>query len=432
MRHRICIFKGVCLFGFFMSVSHSAYAVRADYTLGVQAEYTDNIALTEANTKNETTLSLLGGFLANHAAADLDANVRGLLEYANYLENTYDNEVLGSLSAVAEWRQLPGALHWAVEDYFTQTALNAQAAETPDNRVNANAFSAGPDIIMRLAPATTLETHLRRSEYYFEDIASDSGRNSILASWVRAVRPQLSLSANVGYEETKYSERGLSDYDRLDYFVSADTQHGRSEFLVDVGASSIDKNIGDDVSGFLGRLSLGRQIRTNARLDVDVSTQYTDSGTDLLAAGSAPFEMDRSGEQISGDVFFDRRIEARYTSGSSEMNWSGYLIARDEDYELLPQDRESKRIRLDFHRAIAESLYLNGYVQYGKETYKDLSQDNKDTELGLGLERRLARKITARLDYSFLNRNSNVAGADYDENRVLFLMYYGSDPQQFR
>ncbi|MBI5462560.1 MAG: outer membrane beta-barrel protein [Gammaproteobacteria bacterium] len=433
MSYKAWICDRVCVFGLLLLLTHNAYAVRADYMLGVQTEYTDNITLAETNTQDETTLSLLGGFLVDHSAAELDVNARGLLDYRNYLEDTYDDEPLGSLNARAEWRPLPGTLHWVAENYFTQTTINSAAPETPDNRVNANAFSTGPDVIFRLAPATTLETHLRRSEYYFEDSnTADSSRNAITVGWVRAIRPQFSLSANAAYEGAQYSDQSQNDFTKSDYFIRADTQRGRSDLVADVGVSNIDRNVGDDVSGFLGRLSLGRQIRTNARLDLEMSGQYTDSGMDLLTAGAAPFVLDRTGEQISGDIFFDRRIEARYHAGTSESNWDAYLIARDENYELLPQDRKSTGVRLQVHRGISGSLYLNGYGQYRREDYLQLDQLNKDIEFGLGLERRLARRISARLDYIFNTRNSNVAGMDYDENGIVFLIYYGSDPQLFR
>lgn len=421
-----------CIFGLALLHSQSAFALKADYTLGMQAEYTDNITLTDANTQDDVALSLLGGFLVDHAAAGLDADVRGLLDYRNYLDNTYDNETLGSLSGVVEWRPLPGLLHMVVEDYFTQTAVDTAAPDTPDNRVDANAFSIGPDLFFRLAPATTLETQLRRSEYYFEDTTADSNRNTVAAGLVRAIRPQLSLSANLAYEDAEFPDQHLSDFTKTDYFLRGISRHGRTEITADAGLSDIDRNIGDDVDGFLGRLSLGRQIRTNARIDLEMASQYTDSGVDLLSAGSAPFELDRSGEQTTGDIFFDNRIEARYFSGTSERSWGAYLIARDEDYEILPQDRRTMGGRLEFRRGISESLYLNGYAQYREEEYLELNQTNKDSELGLGLERQLARRFTARLDYTFNSRNSNVAGLDYDENRILFLVYYGSDPQLFR
>lgn len=415
-----------------LGFAHNLHAANADYTLGTQAEYTDNITLTEHNAQDDVALSLLGGFLVEHAAAELDADIRGLLDYRNYLDNTYDNETLGSLSATAEWRPLPSFLHVVVEDYFTQTALNSEAPDTPDNRINANAFSAGPDLFFRLAPATSLETQLRRSEYYFEDSTADSSRNSIAAAWVRAIRPQLSVSANVAYEDAEFDEQGQNDFSKTDYFLGSVVQRGRTELAVDLGMSDIDRSVAEDVDGFLGRLSLARQIRTNARLDLELSAQYTDSGVDLLTAGSAPFEVDRSGEQVSGDIFFDRRLEARYHSGTSERSWGAYLIVRNEDYEIIPQDRESAGVRLEMRRGISESLYVNGHAQYRKEDYLDIDQTNKDSELGVGLERQLARRLTARLDYTLNSRNSDVVDASYDENRIIFLIYYGSDPQLFR
>lgn len=429
---RRCVHPMLLAAGCTLCQVQNAHALRADYTVGVQAEYTDNITLTDTNTEDEVPLSLLGGVLLEHAAAELDVNVRGLVDYRNYLQDTYDNETLGSLSAAAEWRPMPGLLHLVVEDYFTQTAINTAAPETPDNRVNANAFTIGPDLFFRLAPATTLEAQVRRSEYYFEDTVADSSRNSIGAGLVRAIRPQLSVSANVGYEDAEFSENSRNDFSKFDYFARADLERGRTELTVDAGMSDIDRAVADDVDGFLGRLMLGRQIRTNARVDLELSSQYTDSGVDMLTAGSSPFDFDRSGAQVSGDIFRDNRIEARYHSGTAERNWGLYFTVRDEDYEVLPQDRKSAGVRLELRRGIAESTYANAFVRYRKEDYTDVDLVNKDSELGLGVERRLTRQISARLDYIYNTRDSDDADFDYEENRILFLVYYGSDPQLFR
>lgn len=413
-----------------------ALAIRTDYTLGMQAEYSDNIRLTENGQQSDLALSLLGGMLVEHTAAELDANIRGLFDYRDYLEDTFGSETLGSLNANVEWRPLPGALHLIAEDYLTQTRVRSTEPETPANRINTNALSVGPDVFFRPAPGNTLETQIRRSEYYFEDsptvTSPDSSRNSILAGWVRALRPQLSLSANIAYEDAEFEDQSQFDFSKTDYFLRAAYERGRSDVIADVGLSDIDRNTGEDVDGFLGRISMGRQIRMNARLDLDVSAQYTDSGMDLLATGSGPFALDRIGEQVSGDIFFDRRVEARFISGTADRNWAAYVIARDEDYELLPLDRRTTAVRLDVRRGIADALYLNGHVQHRIEKYSDIGQTNKDSEIGLGLERLLSRKVTARLEYAFNTRNSDVAGADYDENRVLLLVYYGGNPDSFR
>lgn len=429
---RRCVYPVLFAAGCTLCQVQNAHALRADYTLGVQAEYTDNITLTDTNTEDEVPLSLLGGFLLEHAAVELDVNISGLLDYRNYLQDTYDDEALGFLSAAAEWRPMPGLLHLVAEDYFTQTAVNTAAPETPDNRVDANAFTIGPDLFFRLAPATTLEAQVRRSEYYFEETAADSSRNSIGAGVVRAIRPQLSVSANVAYEEAEFSENSRNDFSKVDYFLRGDLRRGRTELTIDAGISDIDRAVGEDVDGFLGRLVLGRQIRTNARVDLELASQYTDSGVDMLASGSSPFGFHRTSEQVSGDIFLDNRIEARYHSGTSDHNWGLYVTVREEDYEVLPLDRESAGIRLELRRGISESTYANAFMRYRRDDYVDADLVNKDSELGLGIERRLTRQMTARLDYVFNVRDSDNASFDYEENRILFLVYYGSDPRRFR
>lgn len=411
-------------------------ALRTDYTLGTQAQYSDNIRLTQNNEQNDVVLSLLGGLLVEHTAADLDADIRGLMDYRSYVEDTFGNETLGSVNGNVEWRPLPGALHLVAQDYFTQTTVNSIAPETPANRVNTNALSVGPDIFFRPSPGNTVETQLRRSEYYFGDgptaATPDSSRNSITAGWIRAVRPQLSLSAHAAYEDAQFDEQSQSDFSRMDYFLRGLYRRGQSELVADVGLSNIDRTAGEDVDGFLGRVTLGRQIRTNARLDLDLSAQYTDAGTDLLTTGGRSFAPNRTGTQVTGDIFFDRRVEARYRSGTTDRNWVAYVIARDEDYELTALDRRTRGLRFDVRRMLADAWYFNGHVQHRTEKYLDLGQTNKDSEIGLGLERQLTRKVTARLEYAFNTRNSDVVGGDYNENRVLLLVYVGGNPNSFR
>lgn len=409
------------------------HALQVDYGFGAGAEYSDNIALVETNERDDLGLSLLAGFSLAHSAAALDANVRGGIDYTNYVDDVFSDETLGSLRADVEWRPIPNVLHWRVEDYFTQTLRDSIAPETPANRINANAFSTGPDFFMRLGPATTIETHLRRAEYYFEDTAADSSRNMLSVGGVRAMRPDLDASANVVYEDAEFTQADGLDFERFDYFLRGDSRRGRSQLLVDLGITQIDREYLEDVDGFLGRLLVTRQVGVSTVLNLEVSSQYTDSGMDLLAAGSAPFSLDRSNEQVSGDVFNDRRIEVRYRRGTADRYWGGYLQLRDEDYEILSLDRETQGLRLDFHRNLTASLYLNGYVLLRRDEYTNVPvRTDKDAEYSLGLERQLSRAITARLDYVFNTRDSSLAGFDYDENRVLFLVYYGSNPGTFR
>lgn len=411
----------------------ASYALRSDYAIGTEAEYSDNITLTENNEEEEVGLSLLLAYSLEHSSTAFEGDIRALLDYVNYVNNVFSNETLGSLRTDLEWRPMPGVFHWRLEDYFTQTARDTTAPETPDNRINTNAFATGPDVFFRLAPATTLEASARRAEYYFEDSDIDSSRNMATVGWVRALRPTFDLSANVAFEDTDFSEAINSDFTRTDYFVRADTSRGRSTLTADIGITRVDRDNEENLDGFLGRLALMRQVGVNTQFHIEASSQYTDSGTDLLMAGASPFELDRSNEQVTGDIFFDRRIEGRYRRGSSERNWEIHLLLRDEDYETIPRDRETYSARFLIHRAIAPATYLNGHALLRREDYVETTQLDKEAEYSLGVERRLGRHLTARLDYTFNTRNSTLAGGDYDENRVIFLIYYGTtNPRAFR
>lgn len=425
--------KWIIIAGVWLAHIPASHALRHDYAIGVEAEYSDNMTLTETNEEDEIGLSLLLGYSLDHTSSAIDADIRAMFDYANYLNNVFDNETLGSLRAAVEWRPMPGRFHWRLEDYFTQTLRDAAEPETPDNRINTNAFATGPDVYFRLAPATTLEVSLRRAEYYFENTDVDSSRNIASVAWVRALRPTFDLSANIAFEDADFSEDINDDFTRIDFFVRADTRRGLSTFVADLGATRIDRDKDDQVEGFLGRIAMLRQIGVNSQLHLEASSQYTDAGTDLLMAGGRAFELDRSSELVTGDIFFDRRLEARYRRGTSERNWGVDALVRDEDYEVVPRDRETYSVRFLFRRGLGQSTYLNGHVQLRREDYIVTDLENKDAEYRLGFERRLGRALTARLDYVFNTRDSSLTGGDYDENRVLLLLYYGStNPRAFR
>lgn len=413
-------------------ISSNAYALRADYGLGVGVEYSDNIALMPTNEQDDTGLSFMAGFSLEHSTSALDADIRGGVDYTDYTSDVFSDETLGSFRANMTWRPLPGMLHWRLEDYYTQTLQSSVLPETPDNRIDANAFSTGPDIFIRVDPATTLESQLRRVEYYFEDADSDSTRNMASVAWVRALRSNFDVSANVAYQDTEYTERDDIDFTRFDYFLRGAYRPGRSELLIDLGASKIDRDNFDDLDGFLGRVLLTRQVGVYTTLNLEISSQYTDSGVDLLTAGALPYALDLSNEQISGDLFYDNRIDARYYRGTADSNWGIHLQLRNEDYETLDLDRETAGLQFDMHRNLSASLYLNGYVLMRHEKFTELSRTNNDAEFSLGLERRMSRDITARLDYAYNTRDGSDVMSDYDENRITFLIYYGSNPATFR
>lgn len=410
----------------------NAQALQIDYGIGAGVEYSDNISLVRTNEQDDTGLSLLAGFSLLHSTSALDADIRSGIEYTDYTNDVFSDETLGSLRTDVTWRPVPGVLHWQLEDYFTQTVRSSIDPETPDNRIDANAFSTGPDLFVRIDPVTTIETRLRRADYYFEDTATDSYRNIASVGLVRALRPELDVSANVAYQDANFTETDNIDFTRLDYFVRTDSRHGRSELLVDIGVTQIDRDHSEDLDGFLGRVLLTRQVGVYTTLNLEVTSQYTDSGIDLLTAGAAPFELDRADEQVSGDLFKDNRIEARYRTGTADRNWGVNLLLRDEDYETLDLDRESAALRFDMHRNLSASLYFNGFAMVRREDYTDLSRKNDDAEVGVGLERRMTRNITARLDYAYNTRSSSDALFDYDENRIFFLIYYGRNPATFR
>lgn len=414
--------------------SFGALALQGDYSVGAGVEYSDNITLDSGNERNDLIWIGLVGLSVSEESSNINGAARALIEHRKYSENTFDDETLLTLRSALDWRISENRFHWRIEDYFEQQFLDRQAPETPDNRVGTNVLSTGPDFFLRLDSVNSAEMGLRYSDYYFEESEADSERKSGYLRWIHKLRRGGELSVNWGLQDVAFDENvAHTDFDRQDLFASYDKQQAHTTLGVDLGISRIDRQNNDTIDGFLGRLLWTQEFRAASLIQIDASVQYTDTGLDLLTAGQRGRELDIVGEQLSADIFHDQRVEVTYQLGTAANSLEVQAIVRDEDFETDQSlDRTSHGGRILGRRAIAPLVTGTAFADYRRTKYRDDGEVQKDSSLGLGLSYRLARQLTASLQYRFMLRSSNIDVSEYDENRLTFVVYYGSDPYSYR
>ena len=186
------------------------------------------------------------------------------------------------------------------------------------------------------------------------------------------------------------------------------------------------------MDGFLARILWRNQFRQLSHFQLDISSQFTDSGLNLLTTGTQNTGFDGAGEQISGDIYYDKNLEASYRFGSSSSTYDVQASIRDEDYETLPQDRRTRRLIFGYEYRYSVTTTYSSQLQYQHYDNLDVDQIYRERSASLSMNYRVSRNYTLRFEYSLNNRDSNILTGEYNENRILFSFFYGNDPGSYR
>lgn len=403
-------------------------AVQFDYSYGVEMEYTDNATLASTNERQDVVSSALFGMSLEEQTSTIEADISTMLEYSNYRDDSFPDEDWFYLNGDLTWTVRPRTFFWVVEDYYSQQQLDVLSPETPNNLINTNVFSTGPDLVFRINPANHVNVGARLSDFRYDRLNTDSERFSLDTAWLYRFSAVSEVSINVGHQTARFDEIDGADFDRQNVFLRYSDQRGRSAFQVDAGTSYIQREEADNVNGFLGKLLWRNQFRDQSYFQLDLSAQYTDSGQDLLTY--RPLVL--SSSQINGDLFYDRRAEATYNLSIYNSTYQLLVIYRDEDYETLPQDRTIKGVRLVYGYVASATLSYNSQIEYRE--YDNTDADRTDERLTgvLSATYRLSRDYTLQLQYNYLEQQSDIETSSYTENRVLLNFYYGRNPRSYR
>jgi len=411
---------------------NNAIAARADYALGINTEYSDNQNLSADNELSDIKMSFLSGLSFHENTASIQSDLRALAEYNKYKNGTFEDEVVLNLSTENIWTIRPSSFFWVLEDYFSQTENDVLLNETPDNLINTNVFSTGPDIYFRIDPVNKVAINMRASSYNFEDNDTDSKRGSLRLGWIYNVHSSLDVSINTEFQDVSYEEIDDSDYSSQDYFISINSEYSRSIFHLDFGTSFIHRDTREDFDANLLRMTWVNQFRSQSFFTLDVSSQITDSGLDLQMSSSSEQEFDRTGTQISGDIYKANNIEAIYHIANGYRSLDFTLGFRDEDFEEVEQDRILKRFGFNFSYNYFTRVLISTLLQYEKVDNTDIQQLDEQITAGVSFDYRMSRNFTFRTEVTSIKNTSNVSTSEYDENRLLFSFNYSGNPQSYR
>jgi hypothetical protein len=133
-----------------LAAPFAANAADVAYEANVAVGHSDNVGRTATNEIDETIASAGLEFSVGQFGPRLQADLTGNFAYYDYLDDTFDSELMGSFSGNALLNFVPERFTWMIADNFGQVLSDPFQPATPDNRENINHLMTGPDLMFAL------------------------------------------------------------------------------------------------------------------------------------------------------------------------------------------------------------------------------------------------------------------------------------------
>lgn len=397
-----------------------------DANLGIGRS--DNIRRTPSNEESENIAKAGATFSLDQRGARLTADVIGDLAYFEYLNDTYDSELLGNFAGNARYEFVPGRFSWAVSDNFGQVLADPFAPVTPENRENVNRLTTGPQWIIPFGQTMRLRLGANYFATAYENSPLDSTGLSGDIGLVRRLSTDSSLSLNGVVQQVDYKEEALNaDYDQKDLFLRYEINGARTRFSFDAGYSEVQRDaVSDPESGPLVRLNLSRRVSASSTATLIAGREFSNSGASFSTLQQGSMGSESVPGRQTAQPFTNDQVSLGWSFGRVRTSFSLLASWSDQSYEDAPQlDQTLTSVSGQFRRELSSRTSLSLHAAYGMAGFEQPNTDYRDFGGGVSFAWRLSKSISLDALYDRFKRSSDAINGGYVENRVWLLISYG-------
>lgn len=404
-----------------------ASTASAELLFGAQVGvgHSDNITRVREGEVDETIGTAAVDLAWREQRRRLDLDVVADLAFFEYLDDTYDSEVLGTADATMVFGIVPERITWFVQDSFGQAYIDPFEAVTPDTRENLNYFTTGPDLALRFGATAALRLFGRYSTVQYEDSPLDSERVVAGLALARELSTRAELALNATTESIEFDTLPGADYDRHSAFLSYRIDGARGSLRAEGGYTWLDRSTLESSGGALLRLDLTRELSAASVLALSAGTQITDT-SDLMRVSAA-------GEPVGGSVAltatsdpFENRfgsVEWRFSKRRTQFTLGAAW--NDDRYE---QEREFDRTRwvyaASFSRELSRTLSLLLRVDLADEDFGTTGFDAEELRAAAVLSWQFGRDFALNLLGERVDRSTSTGEGQFIENRAFVTLGY--------
>ncbi|MDH5512638.1 MAG: hypothetical protein OEY27_05415 [Gammaproteobacteria bacterium] len=394
----------------------------------------DNINRAPVQKENDTVRILVANAAYQENTPRFLANVIAEAEYNDYQDDTFGDEGIYDLRSTLLWVLSPQRFTWSVEEVFEQRVIASSLADTPDNRTDVNVFSTGPDFYIRLNPLHTLALGARAGNVYTGTSNFDNDRYSGSLRWLYQTTSISTFSFNFVTQDVNYDDPVANvDFTRHDTFFRYEYRPSRSQYVVDLGASKVNKDRGEDLDGSLAKFTLHQQLSMVSSFGFSLSGELADTGTDIITAplpittiGVTPVSVPSLSADVVNELYYAKRAFIYYTRRGKNLGLAITLGAQDLDYETPTLDQREKTgdLMLDYFYSGTTTISL--FSEQSRIDFHEIFRRDTDRDSGVRWQHRLSRSISIGLEGRRIDRNSTDPLREYVDNRALFSILYTS------
>lgn len=401
---------------------------RADLTYGVEAGlgYSDNIQRVDTAETDEKIGTLGLDLSWFEDTQRLDADVLVDLSYFEYLDDTFDSEVIGVADGFVSLGIIPERFTWMIQDTYGQAQTDPFAPITPDNREDINFFTTGPDLTLRFGSAVSARMFGRYSVTTYEESPLDAERTSAGATLTYQLSQRSSTALSAVREQIDLDAAGSPDYDRDSAFVSYTLTGARTDIALDLGYTWVDPSDGEETGGLLADLSISRDLSESSTLRLEIGSHFSDAGESLRGAlaGGAVGGADIT---ASGDPFESRSAFLRWTFARNRTGASLGAGRYEDEYETQTLlDRTRTAYEASVSRRLTQDVEIEFVALLNDEEFENTGLTSEELNVLARCSWNFGRRMGLALSLERADRNTSDGVGEYTENRAFLTLTYGA------
>ncbi len=416
--------------GFYL-FSQAAFAVIFEPGVGVGVEHTNNAALAEDNPPEDLiTLSFVGARLSeNEGALTYDATAS--FNNQNYTQDTFVSQRNFNMNGGADWAMVKGRFNWFASNYFSQRTINTSNSNTPNNLQDTNAFTFGANIRPLVTARQNISLLPMFVQYYYEALPTDNKQYSLAANWTYSMSRLTSMGFNVSVKKIDYTENNLLGQPIVgttftNMAVIFNGQRLRSVFAINLGATNVKRENGQETAGFTGYLNWLFNVSPRSKFETRVSTDVTDTSSAAFSrTDGTPGSGGANDVQIVADVLRDSSILFAYIRKDVFLNTRLWAQYNDQVYSNDLLDRTIRTYGIEASRPITQLLSGGIYAKYNQTRSLNPVRLDVSYTTGGNMKYRFSRKLNGFLDLKYRTKESSVVGQSYEEFSVFATLTYG-------
>lgn len=396
-----------------------------DYGLSLGAGETNNIGRTDGGERSET-IGVVGVDLTwQEQTRRIDADVAVDLSYYEYLDDTYDGELLGTANGSVVLGIVPDRFTWLVQDTFGQVQADPFQPSTPDTRENINYFTTGPNFTLRFGSAGFARLFGRYSTVNYEESLLDTERVGAGLALGRELSQRSEVALNAVSESVEFEDLLNQDFDLHHVFLSYQIEGSRTELSTELGYTWLEHDAGEETGGALVNVAVSRDMSPSSTVRLEVGTQFTDASASLRTSAGQVGGGGSADVTATADPFENRFASVQWSFVRNRTSFSLGAAWNEDTYEEQTLfDRTRLVYEAGLHRQVTQTVGFGFRGTLSDEEFENTDLAADELTLAAELTWRLGRRVGLTLTVEHFERDTSTGVGEFDEDRAFLMLSY--------